>query len=80
MVIVVRNGKRKMRSKPKTRTPGRTDGLRELSKPELVTLIDANARKFLGLDPGEFLRLRKQGKPIESPAWGPIDMMASLLD
>ncbi len=54
--------------------------VRVVSQAELRRLIDVNARKFLGLNAGKFLRLRKQGKPVESPAWGPIDMMASLLD
>jgi len=62
------------------------NGFIELSDQELLDLIDANARKLLGISGQEFLRRHQEGKPIEDdlgrpvPAWGPIDMLASLLD
>ena len=65
-----------MRSK---KTLLRTDGFRELSRSELIDLIDTNTRKFLGVGAQEFLRRREQHRPLKNPAWGPIDMLASLL-
>jgi hypothetical protein len=52
---------------------------RQLSAAALRVLVDKNAKKYLGVRADEVLRRRKQGKPIRSPAWGPIEMLASLL-
>lgn len=58
---------------------GRYD-FRELSREQLLKLIDLNSRKLLHVDGKEFLRLRRENKPIASPAWRPVEMLASLLD
>jgi hypothetical protein len=50
-----------------------------MTQSELLQMLDHNTRKFLNIDVQEFLRRREQKKPIDSPAWGPIDLMASLL-
>ena len=58
----------------------------ELSDEELRALIDAQARKFLHISGEEFLRRRRERKPIEDdlgqpvPAWGPLSSLAWLLD
>ena len=62
------------------------NGFLELSDQELLDLINDNARELLGISGEEFLRRRWERKPMEDdlgrpvPAWGPIDMLASLLD
>lgn len=62
------------------------NGFIELSDEELLALIDANARKLLGISGEEFLRRYRERKPLEDdlgrpvPAWGPVSMLASLLD
>lgn len=57
----------------------RRDEFRELSREQLVKLIDVNSRKLLHVDGEEFLRLRRENKPLKNPAWEPIDLLASLL-
>jgi len=50
-----------------------------MTQSELLQMLDHNTRKFLDIDVQAFLRRREQKKPIDSPAWRPIDLMASLL-
>jgi hypothetical protein len=56
-----------------------SDELRILSDDELKKIIDKNAQKYLGINVRQFLRRLNSNKPLKSPAWGPIEMMASLL-
>jgi hypothetical protein len=57
-----------------------------LSEEELRALVDLNARELLGISGEEFLRrlrahdplLDDLGRPL--PAWGPVAMIAHLLD
>lgn len=53
--------------------------LRILSDDELKQIIDKNAQKYLGMNVRQFLRRLNANRPVKSPAWGPIEMMASLL-
>ena len=59
---------------------------RRVRDEELLALIDANAQKLLGISGEEFLRRHRERKPMEDdlgrpvPAWGPLSMLASLLD
>lgn len=57
----------------------RPSDFRQLSREQLLKLIDLNSRELLHVDGKEFLRLRRENKPIENPAWEPINMLASLL-
>jgi hypothetical protein len=56
-----------------------SNGLRVLSDDELKQIIDRNAQKYLGMNVRQFLRRLNTNRPVKSPAWGPIEMMASLL-
>jgi hypothetical protein len=53
--------------------------LRFLSDDELKQIINKNTQKYLGMDVHQFLRRLNAKKPVKSPAWRPIEMMASLL-
>ena len=53
--------------------------VRTLTDDELKTIIDKNARKYLGINVRQFLQRLNRNKPMQNPAWRPIQMMASLL-
>lgn len=57
----------------------RSGDFRQLSREQLLKLIDTNSRKLLHVDGEEFLRLRRERRPLKNPAWEPLDMLASLL-
>jgi hypothetical protein len=73
-----RNGFHKGRGAPGARRADLSE-LRILSDDELKKIIDKNAQKYLGINVRQFLRRLNSNRPLKSPAWGPIEMMASLL-
>jgi hypothetical protein len=74
-----RNGFHKGRGAPGVHRADPSNELRILSDDELKKIIDKNAQKYLGINLRQFLRRLNSNKPLKSPAWGPIEMMASLL-
>lgn len=74
-----RNGFHKGRLILGARRISAPDELRVLSDEQLRQIIDKNAQKYLGINVRQFLRRLNTNRPLRSPAWRPIEMMASLL-
>jgi len=74
-----RNGFHKGRLVLGARRIASSSELRVVSDDELKQIIDRNAQKYLGMNVRQFLRRLNSNRPVKSPAWGPIEMMASLL-
>lgn len=73
------NGHRRNHLAKRRRRAGSSGGFRVLTRAQLLELLDHNTRKFLKMDAREFLKKRRDNRPVESLAWGPIDMLAALL-
>jgi hypothetical protein len=52
----------------------------QLSDDDLREVVDLNARKLLGISGDDFLRLRREKRPLKKPAWSAVDMLACLLE
>ena len=52
----------------------------QLSDDDLREVVDLNARKLLGISGEDFLRLRREKRPLKKPAWSAVEMLACLLE
>jgi len=65
----------------KVRSNGRNGGdrIRELSREQILQLIDERARFLLGISGEEFMRRYEAGELEDAPAEAPVSVLADLV-
>lgn len=71
--------KAQRRARGNARRDGASPAVRELTREQLLRLIDARSRALLGVSGEEFMCLYKEGRLEHSPAEAPVIVLADLL-